>query len=285
MALPDLKTDFPWLKERLIFLTRHGSRAYGTSTPESDEDYRGLAIPPLSYFFGLNNFEQVMTKVPDTVIFDLRKFVRLATQANPNCIELLYTDPEDHLLVTDIGKKLLANRDLFLSQRAFGTFRGYAKAQLNKLQNGVVNSAASGPGRVGRVAAEFGYDTKHAMHLIRLLRMGTEIMEGKGVIVRRPDAEELLTIRNGEWTLDEVVQAAHEKDAELEEAARASKLPVIPDAAKINALLVELIQGSYGHKVKMPSYGTNQYAHVDWTFETGELVLKRLTKKEEAVAP
>ena len=58
----------------------------------------------------------------------------------------------------------------------------------------------------------FGYDTKHAMHLVRLLRMGEEILSGKGVIVKRPDAKELLEIRNGSWSYEELLDYAHTKD-------------------------------------------------------------------------
>jgi len=43
--------------------------------------------------------------------------------------------------------------------------------------------------------AKFGFDTKHAMHLIRLLRMAREILETGVVHVKRPDAEELSAIR------------------------------------------------------------------------------------------
>lgn len=59
---------------------------------------------------------------------------------------------------------------------------------------------------------KFGYDCKHAMHLVRLLRMGEEILTGKGVIVKRPDAQELLDIRNGEWSYDDLLKYAEEKD-------------------------------------------------------------------------
>ena len=57
-----------------------------------------------------------------------------------------------------------------------------------------------------------GYDTKHAMHLVRLLRMGEEILKYKEVRVRRPDAEELLGIRNGSMDYDDIVEWAEMKD-------------------------------------------------------------------------
>ncbi len=57
---------------------------------------------------------------------------------------------------------------------------------------------------------EFGYDTKHAMHLVRLLRMGEEVLETGQIIVKRPDAEELLAIRNGSMTYEEIVEYAED---------------------------------------------------------------------------
>jgi hypothetical protein len=47
---------------------------------------------------------------------------------------------------------------------------------------------------------QHGYDTKHAMHLIRLLRMAEEIVSKGRVLVRRPDAEELRAVRRGAAT-------------------------------------------------------------------------------------
>jgi len=59
---------------------------------------------------------------------------------------------------------------------------------------------------------QFGYDTKHAMHLVRLLRMGKEALEEGVLKVKRPDAEELLAIRNGAWSYEQCVEYAEEMD-------------------------------------------------------------------------
>lgn len=63
---------------------------------------------------------------------------------------------------------------------------------------------------------QYGYDTKHAMHLIRLLRMGGEILTEGIVRVKRPDAAELLDIRNGSMTYNEIVAYAEAMDLELQ---------------------------------------------------------------------
>lgn len=64
---------------------------------------------------------------------------------------------------------------------------------------------------------QFGYDTKHAAHLVRLLRMGNEILETGQVHVLRPDAQELLDIRKGKWTYEYLVEYAESLDKNIRE--------------------------------------------------------------------
>lgn len=51
---------------------------------------------------------------------------------------------------------------------------------------------------------KFGYDTKNAAHLVRLLRMGMEFLKDGELEVTRLDARQLLEIKRGEWTLERV---------------------------------------------------------------------------------
>jgi hypothetical protein len=86
----------------------------------------------------------------------------------------------------------------------------------------------------------FGYDTKHAMHLLQLLRMGEEILREGAVRVLRPAAEWLFTVRNGALTYDQVLTLAAEQRARLAATIAGSPLPEEPDERAANALLVEL---------------------------------------------
>lgn len=124
-----------WMNGKTVLLVRHGSHAYGTNTPASDEDFKGICIPPKQYFLGSqNNFEQAELKEPDAVIYEIRKFFNLAAACNPNIIEVLHTAPEDHFLVDPIGEIILANKDKFLSKRIRFTFMGYAISQLKRIK-------------------------------------------------------------------------------------------------------------------------------------------------------
>ncbi len=87
---------------------------------------------------------------------------------------------------------------------------------------------------------QFGYDTKHAMHLVRLLRMGKEALEEGVLKVKRPDAEELLAIRAGAWTYKEVVEYAEEMDWMVRETLyMTTDLPKKPDLLNAAKVLME----------------------------------------------
>src|ERR1700723_3606349 len=134
--LNQIETNLSWLKDNTLFLTLHGSRAYGTNHANSDYDFKGLCVPPLEYYLGFtNNFEQAEFKKPnDLVIFEISKFFKLAADCNPSVIEILFTDPTDHIISKPIFKKILDVKYDFLSRKARHTFSGYAMSQLKRLQ-------------------------------------------------------------------------------------------------------------------------------------------------------
>jgi uncharacterized protein len=89
-----------------------------------------------------------------------------------------------------------------------------------------------------------GYDTKHAMHLIRLMRMGLEALERGELIVRRPDAAELSAIRDGALPFDELLGVAARLQGEMERAAATTRLPRDVDYAHVDPLALELMAES-----------------------------------------
>lgn len=89
---------------------------------------------------------------------------------------------------------------------------------------------------------DFLYDTKHAAHLIRLNRMGCEILEGKSVITKRPDAQDLLEIRNGKWTYEELEKQFHESNNKMDELYKTTKLPKSVNYEKINEFYYQLLE-------------------------------------------
>lgn len=87
-----------------------------------------------------------------------------------------------------------------------------------------------------------GYDTKHASHLVRLMRMGYEILTEGKVIVKRPDAEEILNIKNGGWSYEKVMEYAKEMQTKLDAAYKTTTLPRSVDHEKLNELYHKLTE-------------------------------------------
>lgn len=102
---------------------------------------------------------------------------------------------------------------------------------------------------------KYGYDTKHAMHLFRLLRMGQEILITGKVNVRRPDREELLGIRHGVLSYDELVSWAESITQEIDElyedykeGRKEAPIPMSIQQEKLNVLVAKLLEAHWREK-------------------------------------
>lgn len=82
---------------------------------------------------------------------------------------------------------------------------------------------------------------KHAMHLVRLLRTGTEILEGNGVnTYREHDRDLLLDIRNGKYSYEDIFVMVDELEKKFKYAADNTELPSKPKYNKVNDLVVAI---------------------------------------------
>jgi hypothetical protein len=127
----------------IIYKCLAGSHAYGTSIPTSDLDYRGIFINPSWSYLGLNEPPQQISNIKqDITYYSLKRFFELASNCNPNIIELLFMPDDVVEICNDVMKKLLERREAFLSKKAFHSFSGYAYSQINKAkgQNKRVNN-------------------------------------------------------------------------------------------------------------------------------------------------
>lgn len=93
--------------------------------------------------------------------------------------------------------------------------------------------------------ARYGMDTKHAMHLVRLMRMCEEIMITGKVQVKRSDREELLAIRSGAWSYEQLIEWADTMDKSMDTLYKQSKLPHSPNRTKLDTLCVDLVESSF----------------------------------------
>lgn len=338
----------------LIFKGLAGSHSYGTNIATSDIDYRGVFVSPPSYVLSfIKKIEQVESSIEDEVIFELKKFMNLCSQCNPNIIEILFLDEKSILYIDDHFKKLRDNRNIFLSKKIRDTFGGYAKSQMHRINghkkwiqnpqpvdpprlenyckfigtNGQIEKDANtinqlqsrcflaetfgttqfrvytspdffkdklgffnescndvkycnvsddalsnkatyqgmlwvnfdefkkqlkewtqywewkknrNPDRAV-LEEKFSYDCKHALHLVRLTRMCEEILSTGEVHVFRKDAKELLDIRNGKFSYNELLSWADEMDLKLDELCKKSSLPKVCDSEKIDQLYREVL--------------------------------------------
>lgn len=242
---------YPALREWNCLEVWRGSVAHGTYVPNDDplsvddKDLIGICIPPADHYVGLRSFgskgtQEIMVDPWDVVVYEHRKALRLLAKGNPNMLCMLWAPPEFTTHYTAAGEALLACRELFATKAAYPAFRGYAQSQLKKMQKGVYHGYMGEKRKA--LVDKFGYDTKNASHLIRILRQGIDFMRTGELEVYRSDAKELLEIKHGVFTYEQVKELAESLDWGLQEAGRVSPLPEEPDWDAINKLAVHMYE-------------------------------------------
>ena len=88
-------------------------------------------------------------------------------------------------------------------------------------------------------------DGKNMMHCKRLMEMSRDIAEGKGIVVRRPNAKELISIRKGEVDLQTLIDSVEKEIIEIDKLFNNSSLPDSVDKDLINSLLVKIRKKIY----------------------------------------
>ena len=230
-----------------IVLCYRGSLAHGTyrAGQYDDKDVFGIALPPPEWFFSLKTFEQFEMKFHmwDVLIYDFRKFIRLLMKANPNVLSALWTPDDTILRDTDVFRELVKERNIFSSKRIYKSFCGYSQAQLHKMEH-TAYKGYMGEKRKALVD-QFGYDCKNAAHLIRLQRQGTEFLETGELKVRRNDADQLIQIKTGQWSIEKVKKEAEKGFIRMENAYKRSTLPDDIDEEKINEMVFVILRNYY----------------------------------------
>lgn len=245
--------DIEWLnpdKGEAIIVGYTGSISHGTHVPSNDpnsiddKDVMAVVIPTLEHYFALEQWGSRGTKILkrdewDCVGYELRKMVSLLAKGNPNVLCMLWLDDTDYIHRSLEGEWLISQRGLFATRQVYHSFIGYAHGQAHRMTH-MAFEGYMGEKRKALVG-KYGYDTKNASHLIRLLRMGIEFLTEGCLYVKRKDATQLLEIKQGEWPLEQVQKEADRLFALAEEAYIRSPLPAHPDYEKINHLLLTIL--------------------------------------------
>ena len=177
---------------------------------------------------------QQLSKMETRDPAELRDYLALTYEAkwrgiHPNHKGEKMEYPDDYDLASGEAKNTRATGDDSLIQR----LRHYMKKGDNL---GYLGDKRK------QLVLEHGFDAKNAAHCIRLLRMAGEYLRTGTLTVYRPDAEELLDIKRGKWSLSRVKAHADELFAGMKAARDASPLPDEPDRERAEALLVRLIK-------------------------------------------
>jgi len=241
----------PKSMQHAILVAYRGSISHGTYRPNTDPnsvddiDVVGLVVPPDQYYYGLKEFgsrgtKEIKRNEWDVVLYEIRKALRMLGKGNPNIFSLLWLRTQDYIKTSEAGELLLENRDLFSSKIIFHSFVGYAHGQIHRMTHSPCKGYLGAKRK--QLVEKFGWDCKNGAHAIRLLRMGIEFLLEGQLHVFRPDAEELVAIKRGEWSLEKVLEESNRLLTLAHEAYVKSTLPATVDWEKIDDLSIEIIK-------------------------------------------
>jgi uncharacterized protein len=260
LAAKKLASPPPFVVSNTQYETRMGSEAYGCSLGNSDYDVYGFCIPPLDMIFthlkgeivGFGNQTQKFEVYQehhmkdgdityDVSIYSIVKYFQLLMENNPNMADSLWTYDEDVITQTKISKMVRDNRKMFLHRGAYHRYLGYAHAQLHKIKN------KNGHQNEKRNAdiQKYGYDTKYAMHCLRLMNEVEQILS-TGDFDIKSNSKHLIEVRQGKYTLTQLEQEFQRQEKEMSEAYEKSTLPLKPNEDEIKKLLLTCIEEFHG---------------------------------------
>lgn len=253
----------PWMTSNMCFEGMTGSVSYGCNESNtSDIDMVGFCIPPKYVIFphtagfvlgfgdqppAFNQFQahHVEDKEKgrnyDVTIYGIVKFFELCRQNNPNMVDSLFVPTRCITFHSEVYTRVRECRRWFLHKGCWHKFRGYAHQQMAKLTRG---AQKANPKRQEAIE-KFGFDTKFAYHIVRLVLECEQILTTGDLILDR-DREVYKSIRRGEWTIDRIKNWYDEKEIHLENLYHSSKLQSHPDNEKLKTLLIECLEIHYG---------------------------------------
>jgi uncharacterized protein len=241
--------------QNLIHVFAGGSALHGASMPgKADLDICGIFMEEKRYVYGLSNYAHFVSSTSgdharntaddvDITLYSLRKWAGLAAKGNPTALSYLFALNYFPALCGRFWERVGHRfQGVLPSKRACNAYRGFVTDQMKRLLG------EKGLGKHGQrpeLTVSHGYDTKAAMHSVRLVGEGIELMTTGGITFPRPNVEYLRSIRRGEYSLDKVCAVVSSLLTELDEAEHESKLPDKPDFEAIDTILVEAYEKFY----------------------------------------
>lgn len=237
------------LPNNTILCGFRGSVAHGTFVPSDDPnsiddiDTIGVYVNPVEHYLGFRRKKSESVdkwdEELDVVGHELRKYVGLLLNNNPNVMDLLWLPDSMILHSTEEGERLRENRDLFVSKEAFYAFRGYAQSEYDRIRE------VAGQGYMGekrkKLVEKHGYDRKKCSAVYKLLTDGIRFLNYGEIVLPHPEASTIKMIKTGRMSYDEVTSKIESLLDELERAHDNSTLPEYPQKDKVEQLLISLL--------------------------------------------
>ena len=264
LAKRDLINPPPWMTSNMCFEGMTGSVSYGCNESNtSDIDMVGFCIPPKYIIFphtagfvmGFGNqpptFEQFQAhhvedkergRNYDVTIYNIVKFFELCRQNNPNMIDSLFLPTRCITFHSEVYTRVRECRRWFLHKGCWHRFRGYAHQQMAKLTRGAQRANSKRQETIDK----FGFDTKFAYHIVRLILECEQILTTHDLRLDR-DREVYKSIRRGEWSIEKIKNWYDKKEQHLEDLYHKSDLQAYPDNEKLKTLLIECLEIHYGN--------------------------------------
>ena len=162
----------------------------------------------------------------DVVIYPARNGPDWPWAGNPTVLLVLFVPDEEVVFRAEAGAELVANADRFVSRLAAVRFLGYLRGQ-KATMTGQSGAHTNRP----ELVAVHGYDTKYAMHALRLGLQGVELLTTGRITLPVPESDRayLRSVRRGERSLAEVLDAITETETRLAELSDSPAVPAEPD--------------------------------------------------------
>lgn len=245
LAKPDFgAVGFPY-QDNLIMAFVGGSQLHGAKVEGTDDtDWYGVFIEPPEKIIGLERDEFFVHTTGgkaggngpqdvDTCLYSLRKWAGMAAKGNPSALHFVFATPQ---FSTEWWNHIVARRDVFAAKHHVLPFLKFAHDQMDRL------CGRKGQKNIHRAALEqkHGYDTKYAMHVIRLYLEGKEYVETGKITLPNPRVDLLVSIREGKYQRSEIEEMGKQFESEALAAQSRSPLPEQVDLAAVSDLITSV---------------------------------------------
>lgn len=172
----------------------------------------------------------------DITLYSLQKWAYLACKGNVTILHFLFAPYEDPSQ-SGMWEKVRQNRELFLAQSHIESLFKFSDDQLARV------AGRKGKGKKGQrpeLEAKHGFDTKAAMHAIRILHEAEELLRYGTLSLPGKFKDELIRIREGAWSLTDIEKHAADMRERCVTSLKHSALPTEIERGRVSDFIAGL---------------------------------------------